>query len=62
MFKKFSTYICCKIPKMGCFVGSGVPVLYIGRTVPKVNLLNLLCKYRFLLWEPCEIRDYNAEK
>jgi hypothetical protein len=24
-----------KIYKMGCFEGSGVPVLYIGRTVPK---------------------------
>jgi hypothetical protein len=23
------------IHKMGCFEGSGVPVLYIGRTVPK---------------------------
>jgi hypothetical protein len=22
---------------MGCLEGSGVPVLYIGRTVPKVN-------------------------
>jgi hypothetical protein len=37
MFKKFSTYICRKILvyKMGCLEGSGVPVLYIGRTVPK---------------------------
>jgi hypothetical protein len=25
-----------KIYKIGCFEGSGVPVLYIGRTVPKV--------------------------
>jgi hypothetical protein len=24
-----------KINKMGCLEGSGVPVLYIGRTVPK---------------------------
>jgi hypothetical protein len=24
-----------KIDKMGCFEDSGVPVLYIGRTVPK---------------------------
>jgi hypothetical protein len=24
-----------KIYKMGCLEGSGVPVLYIGRTVPK---------------------------
>jgi hypothetical protein len=24
-----------KINKMGCLDGSGVPVLYIGRTVPK---------------------------
>jgi hypothetical protein len=24
-----------KIHKMGCMEGSGVPVLYIGRTVPK---------------------------
>jgi hypothetical protein len=35
MFKKFSTYICWKKYKMGCLEGSGVPVLYIGRTVPK---------------------------
>jgi hypothetical protein len=28
--------ICCKkIHKMGCLEGSGEPVLYIGRTVPK---------------------------
>jgi hypothetical protein len=37
MFKKFSTYTVFveKIHKMGCLEGSGVPVLYIGRTVPK---------------------------
>jgi hypothetical protein len=35
MFKKFSTYICLKIHKMACLEGSGVPVLNIGRTVPK---------------------------
>jgi hypothetical protein len=35
MFKKISTYICWKIHKMGCLEGSGVPVLYRGRTVPK---------------------------
>jgi hypothetical protein len=37
MFKKFSTYMCWKNIqyKMGCLEGSGVPVLYIGRTVPK---------------------------
>jgi hypothetical protein len=35
MFKKFSTYICLKIHKLGFLEGSGVPVLYIGRTVPK---------------------------
>jgi hypothetical protein len=36
MFKKFSTYIFLKkIHKMGCLEGSGVPVLHIGRTVPK---------------------------
>jgi hypothetical protein len=36
MFKKFSTYICFKnIYKMVCLEGSGVPVLYMGRTVPK---------------------------
>ena len=35
MFKKFSMYICWKKNKMGCLEGSGVPVLYIGRTVPK---------------------------
>jgi hypothetical protein len=41
MFKKFSTYIVEKIYKMGCLEGSGVPVLYIGRTVPKVNIQQL---------------------
>jgi hypothetical protein len=35
MFKKFSTYIVEKIHKMGYLEGSSVPVLYIGRTVPK---------------------------
>jgi hypothetical protein len=36
MFKKVSTYAFVeKIYKMGCLEGSGVPVLYIGRTVPK---------------------------
>jgi hypothetical protein len=36
MFKKFSAYILkIYIYKMGCLEGSGVPVLYIGRTVPK---------------------------
>jgi hypothetical protein len=30
-----------KIHKMGCLEGSGVPVLYIGRTVPKVNTILL---------------------
>jgi hypothetical protein len=36
MFKKFSTYIFLKnVYKMGFLEGSGVPVLYIGRTVPK---------------------------
>jgi hypothetical protein len=34
VFKKFSTYLLKKIYKMGCLEGSGVPVLYIGRTVP----------------------------
>jgi hypothetical protein len=34
--KKFSTDICeKKIHKMGRLKRSGVPVLYIGRTVPK---------------------------
>jgi hypothetical protein len=38
MFKKFSTYICLKkIYKMGCLECSGVPVLYIRRTFPKVK-------------------------
>jgi hypothetical protein len=35
MFKKFSTYIVENIYKMGCLEGSDVPVLYIGRIVPK---------------------------
>jgi hypothetical protein len=37
MFKKFSMYCIFveKIYKMGCLEGSGVPVLYIGHTVPK---------------------------
>jgi hypothetical protein len=36
MFKKFSTCIFLKkYKKIGCVEGSGVPVLYIGRTVPK---------------------------
>jgi hypothetical protein len=34
MFKKFSTYICWK-KYIKCLEGSGVPVLFIGRTVPK---------------------------
>jgi hypothetical protein len=34
MFKKFSTFV-EKIHKMGCLEGSGVSVLYIGRTDPK---------------------------
>jgi hypothetical protein len=36
MFNKFSTYICFKkIHKMPCLEGGGVPVLYLGRTIPK---------------------------
>jgi hypothetical protein len=35
MFKKFCRIFVKKIYKMGCLEGSGVPVLYIGRTVPK---------------------------
>jgi hypothetical protein len=35
MFKKISTDIVEKIYKMGCLEGSGVPVLYTGRMVPK---------------------------
>jgi hypothetical protein len=36
MFKKFIMYICLKnIYKMGVLEGSGVPVLYKGRTVSK---------------------------
>jgi hypothetical protein len=35
-FKKKLVHIFVeKLYKMGCFEGSGVPVLYIGRTVPK---------------------------
>jgi hypothetical protein len=36
MFKIFSRIFVEKIYKMGYLEGSGVPVLYIGRTVPKV--------------------------
>jgi hypothetical protein len=36
MFKKIQyVYLSEKIHKMGCLEGSGVPVLYTGRTVPK---------------------------
>jgi hypothetical protein len=36
MFKKNSVHTFGeKIYTMGCLEGSGVPVLYIGRTVPK---------------------------
>jgi hypothetical protein len=35
MFKKSQYIFVEKIPKMGCLKGNGVPVLYIGRTVPK---------------------------
>jgi hypothetical protein len=36
MFKKIHyLYLLKKIHKMGCLEGSGVPVLYIGRMVPK---------------------------
>jgi hypothetical protein len=35
MFKKFSSVLVEKIHKMGCLEGSGIPVIYIGRTVPK---------------------------
>jgi hypothetical protein len=36
MFKKIQyVYFFKKIYKMGCLKGSGVSVLYIGRTVPK---------------------------
>jgi hypothetical protein len=36
MFKKNLVLIFVeKIHKMGCLEGSGVPVLYIGRTIPK---------------------------
>jgi hypothetical protein len=35
MFKKFCNKFVEKLYKMGVLKGSGVPVLYIGRTVPK---------------------------
>jgi hypothetical protein len=35
MFKNSVRIFVEKIYKMGCLMGSGVPVLYIGRTVPK---------------------------
>jgi hypothetical protein len=35
MFKNSVRIFVEKIYKMGCLEGSGVPVLYIGRTVPK---------------------------
>jgi hypothetical protein len=35
MFKKLNSVFVEKIHEMGCLEGSGVPVLYIGRTVPK---------------------------
>jgi hypothetical protein len=37
MFKKNSVLVFVEkiFKKMGCVEGSGVPVLYIGRTVPK---------------------------
>jgi hypothetical protein len=36
MFKEYNTYyLLKKYIKMGCLEGGGVPVLYIGRTVPK---------------------------
>jgi hypothetical protein len=34
-FKNLRHIFVEKIYKMGCLEGSGVPVLYIGRTVPK---------------------------
>jgi hypothetical protein len=34
-FKNSLSIFVEKIYKMGCLEGSGVPVLYIGRTVPK---------------------------
>jgi hypothetical protein len=34
MFKKIQYGYLLKKYKMGCLEGSGVPVLYIGRTVP----------------------------
>jgi hypothetical protein len=35
MFKKIQYVYLLKKHKMGCLEGSGVPVLYIGRRVPK---------------------------
>jgi hypothetical protein len=35
MFKKSVRVFVVKIYKMGCLEGSGVTVLYIGRTVPE---------------------------
>jgi hypothetical protein len=35
LFKKFVCKFIEKVYKTGCLEGSGVPVLYIGRTVPK---------------------------
>jgi hypothetical protein len=35
MFKNFLSKFVEKIYEMVCLEGSGVPVLYIGRTVPK---------------------------
>jgi hypothetical protein len=34
-------YLFKNIYKMGCLEGTGVPVLYIGRTVTKVNVKNI---------------------
>jgi hypothetical protein len=36
MPQSWDIYLVKKIYKMGCLEGSGVPVLYIGRTVLKV--------------------------
>jgi hypothetical protein len=35
VFKNLVCTLVEKIHKMGCLEGSGVPVLYIGHTVPK---------------------------
>jgi hypothetical protein len=46
MFKNLLFIFVEKIYKMGCLEGSGVPVLYIGRTGPKVlnrDFLSLCC-------------------